>query len=132
MPRSNRRSICGPARHGQRPVQAVDDPVLSSPYEEPKEHWVYTDGVPARHRGGVGKLLLHGVPGEGRGAEGPVCRGAARPPAAGQSTARGRQALARGRLSRLVAVTRDLLSHWRTAERFRRLFFCQLEAAETR
>ena len=36
---------------GQRPVQAVDDPVLSSPYEEPREHWIYTDGVPSKAPG---------------------------------------------------------------------------------
>ncbi len=28
-------------------------------------------------------------------------------------------------------VTRDLLQHWRDEDRERRLFFCQIEAAET-
>ena len=31
----------------------------------------------------------------------------------------------------ITATTRDLLDHWRSEERERRLFFCQIEAAET-
>jgi hypothetical protein len=33
---------------GWVPAQAVDDPILSSPYEEPAEHWTYLKGVPCR------------------------------------------------------------------------------------
>ena len=28
------------------PTQAVDNPILSGPYDEPKEHWLYREGVP--------------------------------------------------------------------------------------
>ncbi len=45
-----------------------------------------------------------------------------------------RQSVARWRVQdypHVTSVTRDLLQHWHDEERERRLFFCQLEAAET-
>jgi type III restriction enzyme len=33
------------------PTQAVENPILNSPYEEPRWHWTYIIGVPARHQG---------------------------------------------------------------------------------
>jgi type III restriction enzyme len=45
-----------------------------------------------------------------------------------------RQSVARWRLQgypHTTAVTKELLAHWQAEDRFRRLFFCQLEAAET-
>ena len=45
-----------------------------------------------------------------------------------------RQAVARWRLQgypHITATTRELLAHWRAEDRERRLFFCQIEAAET-
>src|SRR5260370_17194175 len=29
-----------------RPTQAVPEPILNKPYEEPSRHWIYRDGVP--------------------------------------------------------------------------------------
>jgi type III restriction enzyme len=45
-----------------------------------------------------------------------------------------RQSVARWRAtgySHITSTTRDLIEHWRGEDRERRLFFCQLEAAET-
>jgi hypothetical protein len=35
------------------PIQPVEDPILSSPYEEPEEHWLYDEetGEPSKQTG---------------------------------------------------------------------------------
>ncbi len=114
------------------PVQPVDRPILCSPYAEPAEHWVYTT-------------------------EGDAVRMPGRRPASywykTQRTAGGQMALIaeeereelplvnalRADVKRWRAsgyegatqVTKDLLRYWARPDRPRRLFFCQLEAAET-
>lgn len=114
------------------PVQPVNKPILCSPYEEPSSHWVYTNEGEA-------------FPIEGR-----------RPASYWYKT----QRIAEGQLSLLAEeqredlplvnvlradvkrwrasgyegatqVTKELLRYWWRADRPRRLFFCQLEAAET-
>ena len=34
-----------------KPTQAVPDPILNGPYDEPVKHWIYTDGVPEVAKG---------------------------------------------------------------------------------
>lgn len=117
----------------QRPVQAVDDPVLSSPYEEPKEHWVYTDGVPSKAPGRRPASYYYTVaPGKGA-AQKDLFAEEQRVPLPlvnrlRQDVRRWRESGYRGTSS---SVTRELLAHWWASDRFRRLFFCQMEAAET-
>ena len=31
---------------GWQPTQAVDEPVINTPYDEPAQHWLYRDGTP--------------------------------------------------------------------------------------
>ena len=120
----------------QLPIQApVDSPILCSPYEEPTAHWVYDintgeakklDGRrPAsyffkRERVGTGQMIL---------------------PVFGEETREDlnfindiRRDVKRWRQSNYegaTQVTKELLKHWWRKDRWRRLFFCQLEAAET-
>jgi len=116
-----------------RPM-AVDRPIVNSPYEEPLRHWRYDKGK--------GPELIEGL----RRAAGYWLRESARGPG-GQ-----RQLVTEENfnelelvndLRRLVRawrddeykgatrVTQQLLRHWWNADREKRLFFCQLEAAET-
>jgi len=114
------------------PVQPVEKPILCGPYDEPAEHWVYTT-------------------------EGDAIRMAGRRPASYwfKTQRVGDQQMAlfaeetredlplvnalRADVKRWRAsgyegateVTKELLRYWWRSDRPRRLFFCQLEAAET-
>jgi len=116
---------------GDVPVQAVPDPILCSPYEEPREHWLYESGVPKRtperrtagyyyktERTGSAQIDLFA---EENRDDLPVVN------ALRKDVARWRESGYRG----ASEVTKDLLRHWRSQRRNRRLFFCQLEAVET-
>jgi len=115
------------------PTQAVPDPVINKPYDEPKQHWRYgKDGVPS-------------VVGERRRAS--YWYKTNRTGAAQQDLLADEESDDLPLVNRLrddvkrwrdaghrgaSGVTRDLFTHWRNPERApRRLFFCQLEAAET-
>ena len=106
----------------------VPSPILSSPFEEPKEHWWILEGQPAERRAGRRPALY-------------FYRDPKR-----EADERGglaiemklvnhiRQRLKSWREAGYAGVTRtslELLQHWRREGRQRRLFFAQLEAAET-
>jgi type III restriction enzyme len=110
----------------------VEQPILNSPFEEPREHWLIEEGTAPRRA-------------EGRRRAGYFYRDPRGPePEAGQA-ARGewqelelvnlvRERLATWREAGYPGASRttlDLLKHWRRDGRQRRLFFAQLEAAET-
>jgi type III restriction enzyme len=114
------------------PIQPpVDEPILCSPYAEPTAHWVYEANEPIRLDGrrpasywfkdqriGTGQISLFAE--ETR--EDLNLINAIR-----QDVKRWRQAGYEG----ATQVTKELLKHWWREDRPRRLFFCQLEAAET-
>jgi len=115
------------------PTQAVPDPVINKPYEEPKQHWRYgKDGVPSivaerrrasywykTNRTGAAQQDLLA---EEESDDLPLVNRLR------EDVRRWRESAYRGASS----VTRDLFAHWSNPERApRRLFFCQLEAAET-
>ena len=119
------------------PTTAVEDPILGSPYEEPKEHWLYRveDGVskPTKTPGRrlsryfyktkkVGALQqdLAFMAEEGQDALELVNR-------LREDVGRWREVGYRG----ASTVTTDLFAYWFDARRPRRLFFCQREAIET-
>lgn len=116
---------------GWVPTQAVDDPILSSPYEEPTEHWAYPQGIPSRVPGRrpasywfktkkTGKAQEELFAEESRD-ELPLIN-------------RLRKDIKRWRASGYrgaSSVTKELLAWWRRDDAPRRLFFCQREAAET-
>ncbi|MGH7573881.1 MAG: BPTD_3080 family restriction endonuclease [Longimicrobiales bacterium] len=115
------------------PVQPVERPILCSPYDEPGEHWVYGDSgaaptrAPGRRpasyffmskRTGAAQLGMFAEP--ERDDLPLVNRLRA-------DVKRWREAGYPG----AETVTRQLLRHWASPDLPRRLFFCQLEAAET-
>lgn len=113
------------------PVQAVPDPILSSPFKEPEEHWLYEGGVPQKNPGRrkagyyyktqrTGSRQSELFAEENRD-DLPLVN------ALRADVKRWRESGYRG----ASEVTKDLLRHWRDEKRSRRLFFCQLEAVET-
>ena len=114
-----------------KPTQAVPDPILNGPYEEPKQHWLYTNGIPqiAEGRREAGYYFTTKKVAAGQGdllAEEQFDRL--------ELVNRLRKDVARWRESDYrgaTQVTRDLLHYWQREDRGRRMFFCQVEAAET-
>src|ERR1700730_3978772 len=109
----------------------VAEPILSSPYEEPMEHWVIEEGkLPERRRGRRSAGYFYRDPSI---------------PMSGDEFTRGdwlelglvnliRDRLADWRRTQYSGVTRttlELLEYWRRDGRLTRVFFPQLEAAET-
>lgn len=114
---------------------AVDAPIQNSPYEEPLKYWLYEGGEPR---------LIEGM----RRPAGYYCRTRHRRPTDQRTLVEVtdeqfvelelvntlRNILREWRKNKwpgVTAVTRQLLEHWWNPEREPRLFFCQLEAAET-
>ena len=124
-----------------RPINAVENPIINSPYAEPRYHWLIRKGEPPRKQEGRRPAsYFFRVP---------------------ERAARGRKAkeqielieeetqgeeyllpipnLIRQRLQEwrhraydgATRTTRELLALWRSPDRQQRLFFAQLEAAET-
>jgi type III restriction enzyme len=125
---------------GERVTQGpIENPVINSPYLEPQQHFVTgADGtvtgeieprrrpseffVPvAQPKKRSGQLTLDAFGGPKRQQPNEIVNEI-------------RQGVARWRLQdypHITSTTRELLAHWRDEDRERRLFFCQIEAAET-
>ena len=118
----------------QVPMQPVDRPILSSPYEEPSEYWMYDlkSGEASR------------APGRRPAGHWYRDESAADDEQAAMLTEENWEGLElanklRADVSRWRAndyegatpTTRKLLHHWRRDDLVRRLFFCQIEAVET-
>ena len=117
------------------PIQPVENPILCSPYEAPALHWKYdrTTGEatktaarrPSRYwyktkDDAKGQLTL-GV-GRDEDEDDLVMVNQIR-----EDVARWRDSNFEG----VTPITRELLRHWASPDRPRRLFFCQLEAVQT-
>lgn len=116
----------------------IENPVINSPFVEPERHFVTTNGQV------TGDIAPRRRPSE-------FFVPVARPRKASQQQLEIdyggltrqqpneivneiRQSVARWRTQgypHVTSVTRDLLAHWQSEDRERRLFFCQIEAAET-
>src|SRR4051794_21941061 len=116
---------------GWKPTQAVPEPILNRPYEEPSRHWIYTGGTPevAQNRRPasyyyvtkkIGSQQQDLLAEEQRDDLVLVNR-------LREDISRWRSSGYRGASS----VTRELLAYWTRADRLRRMFFCQIEAVET-
>ena len=127
-----------PSRNPQQgqeplPVQAVEKPILCKPYEEPTSHWVYgNDGqayVVEGRRSASYWFKTQRVAGpeqlsllaEEQREDLPLIN------ALRADVKRWRASSYEG----ATQVTKKLLRYWSRPDRPRRLFFCQLEAAET-
>lgn len=122
-------------------INAVEAPIINSPYDEPKSHWHIERGKqPERRPGRRPASYFFRVPEKAaRGKKGK------RQEALFDEAARGQEyvlALATNLRLRLkdwrarnyegaTKVTRELIDLWHSEERGQRLFFAQLEAAET-
>ena len=127
--RAARRQV---ARRGGMSAFEVEQPILNSPFEEPAEHWLIEEGQAPKRAAG-------------RRRAGYFYRDPKAPRARAGQPARGewqelelvnliRERLAQwrdGRLSGRDADDARPAQHWRRDGREQRLFFAQLEAAET-
>ena len=114
-----------------RPTQAVPDPIINNPYDEPTAHWIYREGKPFKQSGRRPASYYFKVKRTGSEQEQlfaeeerddlPLVNRLR------EDVKRWRDSGYRG----ASKVTKDLLRHWWDPNRQRRLFFCQLEAAET-
>ena len=117
------------------PIQPVDKPILCSPYREPDRHWLYdrSTGIPRKEAGrrkasywyknertGSAQQSLAGMTQE-ESDDLPLVN------ALREDVKRWRDSGWRG----ASETTKTLLRHWWRDDRSRRLFFCQVEAAET-
>lgn len=109
----------------------VDKPILNSPYEEPKEYWNLVEGeAPKREAGRRPAMYYYRPPNKesDRSGSGPGVAIELK------LVNRIRQRLAEWRESGYPGVSRtslELLNYWRREGRQHRLFFAQIEAAET-
>jgi len=116
---------------GWKPTQAVDDPIINNPYEEPTAYWRYRDGIPEKIPGrrparyyfkskrvvSTQKTFFQDEHEENL----PLIN------ALREDVKRWRNSGYRG----ATAITKELLRYWMRDDRPRRLFFCQHEAVET-
>ncbi len=129
--RKSTRTLSEPPPPDWRPTQAVENPILNGPYDEPTRHWVYRDGIPVEHPGRrpasywfKTKKVTSGQQEIFAEQERDDLELVNR---LREDVKRWREANYRG----ASAVTRDLFAYWFDPERARRLFFCQREAIET-
>jgi type III restriction enzyme len=125
----------------QTPARAappvVDNPVINSPFTEPARHFRVVDGqvsgelVPSRR---PSEFFVPVAKPKKASAQLALQFGGGTRQQPNEIVNEVRQAVGRWRLQgypHTTATTRELLAHWRSEDRERRLFFCQLEAAET-
>jgi type III restriction enzyme len=115
------------------PAQAVEEPILNSPYEEPQYYWNYDkDGTPNKFPGRRPASYWFKTERTGVGATDDLFAEEDRDdlPLVNrlrEDVKRWRESGYRGATS----VTKELLQWWLRDDRPRRLFFCQQEAVET-
>lgn len=114
-----------------RPKQAVDEPILCSPYLEPTAYWRYRDDVPEKIPGRRPAQYWYQAKKVGESQQDMFAEEQADELALvnrlREDVRRWRESGYRG----ASAVTRDLFAWWAREDAPRRLFFCQREAVET-
>ena len=111
----------------------VPQPIISSPYDEPTEHWHIEEGRPPERRSGRREAgYFYRDPHAPATDDGHAARGEWEPLAL-VNLVRNRLAewRADGTYPGASRTTLELLNYWRREGRQHRLFFAQLEAAET-
>lgn len=110
----------------------VPNPILNSPFEEPKEHWWILEGQPAeRRQGRRPALYFYREPGR-ESERGGIAVEIKLANQIRDSVKKWRELALRGE-GGVTRTTMELLNYWRREGRDprKRLFFAQLEAAET-
>jgi len=111
------------------PRNAVENPILNGPFEEPSRYYDFSGTLP-KILDGRRPAGYHGTARTERMGDGAIATHEFFPlPIVNQIRARVREWRERG-WPGVTRVTRDLLEHWHRDDR-RPLFFCQREAAET-
>jgi type III restriction enzyme len=116
------------------PIQPVENPILSSPYEEPAEHWYYDPetGIPSKQTGRRTPHYFNESPSTDVAQQDLFAEYNRRELAL---VTRLRKDVRRwrkgGTYENATQVTRKLLRHWAREDLPRPLFFCQREAVET-
>jgi type III restriction enzyme len=114
------------------PQQAVDEPVINNPWDEPAWHWIYDpDGHPVKQQGRRPASYYY------RDRKVAVAQGELfaeeqrdELPLVNRLRADVKRWRGTG-YKGATKTTRDLLRWWKDPQRSRRLFYCQLEAVET-
>src|SRR5438128_11982443 len=114
------------------PEFEVPQPIICSPFEEPAQHWRLEEGVPpALEHGRRQAHYFYRAPGQETGAtEGAPVGEKIDLPLVNLIRKRVTQWRADG-YPGVTGTTLELLEYWRRDGRDKRLFFAQLEAAET-
>lgn len=107
----------------------VDDPIVNSPFDEPAKHYRSRDGIAELVDERRPSAYMPGLRTRG-GQQTLVEEEFVQLPLVNEIRARVRRWREAG-YPGATRTTLDLPRHWRSPERERRLFFCQLEAAET-
>jgi len=114
-----------------QPKQAVDEPVLNSPFEEPSAYWRYRNDVPEKIPGRRPAMYWYQTKKVGEAQQDIFAEEQADELALvnrlRSDVKRWRESGYRGASS----ITRDLFAWWNRDDAPRRLFFCQREAVET-
>ncbi len=117
-------------------MSVVDKPIINNPYEEPTKHWVFEEKQPrlAEQRRPAGFYVAQRTR---EGSSSPIAAerlmlyddqsGLVPVNEIRRRVTEWRKAGYPG----TTKITRDLLRYWNDPNRERKLFFCQIEAAET-
>ena len=115
----------------------IDNPVINSPFVEPARHFTVVDGqvsgeIEPRRR--PSEFFVPVAAPRKKSPQLALQFGGGTKQQSNEIVNEIRQSVARWRLQgypHTTSTTRELLAHWRADDRERRLFFCQIEAAET-
>ncbi|MHB8891275.1 MAG: hypothetical protein ACYC65_04440 [Candidatus Limnocylindrales bacterium] len=119
------------------PPTTIENPVINSPFVEPAKHFRVVDGLVSGEIEPKRRPSEFFVPvAKPRKASAQLAMqfGGGTRQQQNEIVNEVRQAVGRWRLQgypHTTATTKELLAHWRAEDRERRLFFCQVEAAET-
>jgi Type III restriction enzyme, res subunit. len=119
------------------PPTTIENPVINSPFVEPAMHFKVVDGLVSGEiepRRRASEFFVPVAKPKKASAQLALQFGGGTRQQQNEIVNEVRQAVGRWRLlgyPHTTAITKDLLAHWRAEDRDRRLFFCQIEAAET-
>jgi type III restriction enzyme len=118
-------------------VTTIDNPVINSPFVEPAKHFRVVDGLVSGEiepRRRLSEFFVPVAKPKKASAQLAMQFGGGTKHQPNEIVNEIRQAVGRWRLQgypHTTPITKDLLAYWRADDRDRRLFFCQIEAAET-
>jgi hypothetical protein len=123
------------AKQQEIPIQPVNKPILCSPFEEPGEHWQYKTDTGEAFRVSTRRPGAYWFKSRRTGTAqkefGFVTEEESEPLPLVNALREDVRKWRDGGYENATQITKQLLRHWWSKDRTRRLFFCQLEAVET-